>query len=92
MPTKSTKKVNAGKSARKPGPRRGPTPTIPLDPLQRYTLPEAAALLRISHMSLYKYIRDKKIKVIVEGKRKLVPGQEIVERSSIEAAAQSKSA
>jgi excisionase family DNA binding protein len=79
VPTKSMKKDGA--CERKPQIRKLPPPTTPLDPLQRYRLLEAAAYLRVSHMTLYKDIKAGKVKVIREGARTLVPGTEIAARS-----------
>lgn len=76
MPTKPMKKGPA-----KPQIRKLPPPTIPLDPLQRYGLLEAAAYLRVSHMTVYKDIKEGRLPVIVEGARKWVPGSAIAARS-----------
>ncbi len=57
----------------------------PLDPQQRYTVEEAIAYLRTSRATLYGLINSGAIKTISEGKRRFVPGSEIVRRSSVPA-------
>jgi excisionase family DNA binding protein len=58
----------------------------PLDPAQRYNVPEAASFLRISRATLYTLITAGELRIIKEGARVFVPGSEIVRRSSLPAA------
>jgi hypothetical protein len=55
----------------------------PLDPLQRYEIPETNALLRQSNAKTYGDIKSGKIRVIRDGGRTYVPGSEIVRLSSL---------
>jgi hypothetical protein len=55
----------------------------PLDPLQRYTVPEANALLRQSNARTYQQIKAGELHVIRDGSRVYVPGSEIVRRSTL---------
>ena len=55
----------------------------PLDPRQRYTIPEACAYLRKCRASLYADIKAGDIRVIKEGRRTYVPGSEIASRSAV---------
>jgi hypothetical protein len=79
VPTKSMKKGSCDPKPKQI--RKLPPPTIPLDPRQRYGLLEAAAYLRTSHMTVFNLIKAGQLPVIVEGKRKYVPGSAIAERS-----------
>lgn len=63
---------------------RAPLP--PLDPLQRYSIDEAVRYLRVSKPTLYADIHARKITTIKDGKRRYVPGSEIVRRSALPAA------
>jgi hypothetical protein len=64
--------------------KRKPTqPPPPLDPLQRYGVPEANALLRQSNAKTYGDIKSGKIRVIRDGGRTYIPGSEIVRLSSL---------
>jgi hypothetical protein len=56
-----------------------------LDPLQRYTVPEANALLRQSNAKTYQQIKAGHLRVIKDGGRTYVPGSEIVRRSALSA-------
>lgn len=64
--------------------KRPPLP--PIDPLQRYEVPEANAFLRQSNAKTYGDIKSGKIRVIRDGGRTYVPGSEIVRLSSLDAA------
>ncbi len=57
-----------------------PPPT--LDALQRYTIPEAAALLRISRATLFKQLAAHEVASFCEGKRRFISGAEIIRRSA----------
>lgn len=57
-------------------------PVPALDPLQRYTVPEAAALLRISRATIFKQIAEGAIGSFCEGKRRFISGAEIIRRSA----------
>ena len=59
-------------------------PIAPLDPLQRYTVPEANAYLRQSNARTYEQIKAGELKVIKDGGRTYVPGSEIARKSTIE--------
>ncbi len=56
----------------------------PVDMAQRYTIAEAILYLRISHASLYKEIKARRIQVLKHGKRTFVPGSEIARLSRLE--------
>ena len=58
-------------------------PLPPLDPAQRYTIPEATRYLRTSHQTIYNLINAGELATIKEGRRRFVPGSEIVKRSSL---------
>ena len=53
----------------------------PLDPQQRYSIPEASAYLRQSRSKTYLDIGAGTIVVIKDGKRTYIPGTVIAERS-----------
>ncbi|HEY2418375.1 MAG TPA: helix-turn-helix domain-containing protein [Steroidobacteraceae bacterium] len=53
----------------------------PLDVNQRYNISEAADYLRCCRVTLYKLIGAKKIRTMTVGKRRYVPGSEIVRLS-----------
>jgi excisionase family DNA binding protein len=53
----------------------------PLDPLQRYTVPEASAYLRQSKSKTYQDIANGVLSVLKDGRRTYVPGSEIAARS-----------
>jgi excisionase family DNA binding protein len=55
----------------------------PLDPLQRYTIPEAAAYLRQSKSKTYQDISNGVLSVLKDGRRTYVPGSEIAARSRV---------
>jgi prophage regulatory protein len=55
----------------------------PVDAVQRYTIAEATAYLRISHASIYKEINARRIRVLRQGKRTFVPGSEIARLSQL---------
>lgn len=57
----------------------------PLDPLQRYPVPEAAAYLRICIALVNRRISDGSIASIKDGKRRYVPGAEIARLSALPA-------
>ncbi len=62
-----------------------PPPPVVIDVHQRYSLPEACALLRLSRAYVYKEIRAGRLHTIKDGRRSFVHGSEIVRRSSVAA-------
>lgn len=54
----------------------------PLDLLQRYSIDEAAAYLRIGRSTLFEQIGKGSIQTLKEGGRTFVPGAEIARLSS----------
>ena len=56
-------------------PQSAPLPV--LDPAQRYSVPEALALLRTSRRSLYILIADGHIRPIKQGRRTFISGASI---------------
>lgn len=57
-------------------------PLPPLDPMQRYTVEESCRYLRISRTWLYEQINTGLIATIKQGRRRYVPGAELVRRSA----------
>jgi hypothetical protein len=57
-------------------------PLAPLDPFQRYMIPEANAYLRQSNARTYQQIKAGELHVIKDGGRTYVPGSEIIRRST----------
>lgn len=55
----------------------------PLDPRQRYTLPEAAVYLRCCRDYVYRLIRAGELRTITDGRRRYIPGSEIIRRSTL---------
>ncbi len=62
-----------------------PNPPPALDPLQRYSVPEANALLRQSNARTYEQIKAGQLRVIRIGGRTYVPGSEIARLSALPA-------
>jgi hypothetical protein len=64
---------------------KGKAKTVPgfVDPNQRFSLTEAAALLRQSESQTYVDMKAGNLRVIREGRRTYVPGTEIVRRSRL---------
>lgn len=63
---------------------RVPRQLLPLlDSQQRYAIPEAAALLRVSRAKVYQLISAGSLKTLHEGARVFIPGSEIVARSTL---------
>jgi hypothetical protein len=58
-----------------------------LNPAERYSVPEALALLRTSRASLYKLIRDGALHPIKQGRRTFLAGAEIARLSTTPEAA-----
>jgi len=56
-----------------------------LDPLQRYSIPEANALLRQSNARTYQQIKAGELRTIRDGGRTYIPGSEIARRSMLPA-------
>jgi excisionase family DNA binding protein len=59
------------------------SPLAPLDPLQRYSVDEATRYLRVSRPTLYEQIHSGQIATIKDGKRRYIPGSELVRKSSL---------
>lgn len=57
----------------------------PLDPAQRYTIPETCAYLRVSRAYVYKLIKLGELPTIPDGRRQFVPGTAIAARSRVAA-------
>lgn len=57
--------------------------TNTLDPNQRYSINETLALLRTSRSHLYEKIRSGEIKTLADGRRRYVPGSEILRLSGL---------
>jgi len=53
----------------------------PLDERQRYSLDESKDYLRLSKARLFEKIKDGEIKTILDGKRRYVPGAELIRLS-----------
>ena len=64
----------------------------PLDPLQRYSIAEANALLRQSNARTYQQIKTGDLRTIRDGGRTYIPGSEIVRRSTLPATETAKAA
>jgi len=64
-------------------PREAP-PLGLLDPLRRYSIEQAIAYLATSRFTIYKMIRDGKLRVLKDGRRTYCPGSEIVRLSSVQ--------
>jgi hypothetical protein len=56
-----------------------------LDLLQRYSIPEANALLRQSNAKTWTQIKTGELRTIRDGGRVYIPGSEIVRRSTLPA-------
>jgi excisionase family DNA binding protein len=54
----------------------------PLDPRQRYTVEESCRYLRTSRTTLYEQINTGLLKTIKQGRRRYVPGAELVRCSA----------
>jgi hypothetical protein len=57
-----------------------PRPAV-IDPNQRYTLRETHAALGQSHSKTFADIKAGRLKTILDGRRRYVPGSEIIRRS-----------
>ena len=55
----------------------------PIDPHQRYEIPEASAYLRQSIAKTYIDIKAGKLRILKDGSRSFVPGAEIIRRSTL---------
>jgi len=58
-------------------------PPVTVDSNQRYAIPEAAAILRISRAQLYEDIADGRIRVFKEGRRTYIHGSTLIARSRV---------
>jgi hypothetical protein len=66
-------------------------PILPaLDPAQRYSIEEGIAYLRSSRKTIFDDIREGRLLTIKEGKRRFIPGSEIVRRSRVQTASPSR--
>ena len=79
--------------SRRPSSRRPiqPPPTV-IDPNQRYSLREAAAILRMGLPTLYRRMADSRINVIRDGGRTYVHGTELIRQSAPPAVSQQSAA
>jgi hypothetical protein len=80
MKPKSTSKSDTGKAA---GAALRVLP--PLEPHRRYTIPDASALLSQSRAKTFADLRDGKLASIRDGRRRYIPGTEIIRRSTLAA-------
>jgi excisionase family DNA binding protein len=55
----------------------------PIDASQRYSPEEAADYLRTSRWSVFKDLREGRLRAIREGRRTFIPGSEIIRRSTL---------
>jgi excisionase family DNA binding protein len=55
----------------------------PVDPHQRYEIPEACAYLRVGRVHLYKRIAAGELGILKDGTRTFVPGSEIIRLSTL---------
>jgi len=62
-------------------------PLPPLDKSQRYTIPETSRYLRVSRAYVYSLITNGDLRSIKDGKRRFIPGTEIIRRSTLAQAA-----
>lgn len=62
---------------------RSTTPLAPLDERQRYTIPETAAYLRVCRAYVYRLIARDELRSVIDGRRRYVPGSEIIRRSAL---------
>jgi hypothetical protein len=69
-----------------------PSPPPALDPLQRYSVPEANSLLRQSNARTYQQIKAGELGVIRVGGRTYIPGSEIARLSALPATETARSA
>jgi len=53
----------------------------PLDPNQRYTIDESADYLRVSRPTIYKKVANGQIRLIEDGRRRFVPGVDLIAQS-----------
>jgi excisionase family DNA binding protein len=60
-------------------------PVAPLDPLRRYSIDHALLYLGVSRAQVYKEIKANKLATIKDGRRRYIPGSEIVRRSCVPA-------
>lgn len=58
-------------------------PAVPVDPNLRYAVDLACAYLSISRAKLYEKIAAGEIKTISDGRRRFVPGSEILRLSTL---------
>ena len=60
-------------------------PLLPLDANQRYTIPESAQYLRVSRAYVYQLLARGELLSITDGKRRYIPGSQIIRRSTLPA-------
>jgi excisionase family DNA binding protein len=76
-------RFNVAHADPKPAVGHGSIVASVFDERQRYTVPEAARLLRVSRAHLYKLFSAGSIRTIRDGRRIFVPGSEIAARSAV---------
>jgi hypothetical protein len=64
-------------------PKQDLAPLPPVDAGQRYTITEAIRYLKTSRFTIYGDIAEGRLVTIKEGKRRFVPGSEIIRRCSV---------
>ena len=63
-------------------------PLQPVDPGQRYTVDEGSRYLRVSRAQLYLDISAGRLRTITHGRRRYIPGSEIIRLSTLAATRQ----
>ena len=63
-----------------PTTKRVPIPPV-IDPAQRYSLPEVAAILRLGIAQVYRDIKAGRLKTFKDGRRTYAAGVELLRRS-----------
>jgi hypothetical protein len=64
-------------------PAAAPVTLPPIDPQQRYNIPETALYLRCSRAWVFHLIGEAELRIIRDGRRVYVPGTEIIRRSRL---------
>jgi excisionase family DNA binding protein len=64
-------------------PRKARPALPPVDSGQRYSPEEAADYLRSSRWSVFKDLKEGRLRAIREGRRTFIPGTEIIRRSTL---------
>jgi len=79
VPNQSKKRENPAEPAISARPRL--LPPVLIDPNQRYSIPEANAILRQSRAKTYLDIGAGKLHVVKDGARRYIHGTELIRRS-----------